>query len=176
MHLFEEKISSREVYSGRIFDITSDTVRLENGKEALREVVHHNGGVCVVPIDDEGNIYLVRQFRYPYGDTMLEIPAGKLEKGEQHRAAALRELEEEVGAVPESLEYLGGISPTPAYSTEIIHLYVARGLRFTATHPDEGEFLDIVKLPLAQARSMALGGELPDAKTQIGVLRLTASD
>lgn len=171
MPLSEEKISSREIYRGRILTVTVDTVRLENGKEAPREVVHHSGGVCVVPLDGDGNIYLVRQFRYPHGKALLEIPAGKLEPGEDHRECGLRELAEEIGAAPESLEYLGEIYPTTAYLTEVIHLYAARGLKFTAQSLDEDEFLDVVKMPACEARRLVLTGKIPDAKTQIGILR-----
>lgn len=171
MHLNEEKISSQKIYQGRILSLTNDTVRLENGNEAQREVVHHSGGVCVVPIDDDDNVYLVRQFRYPHGKVLLEIPAGKLEEGEDHRECGLRELAEEIGAKPESFEYLGEIFPTTAYLTEIIHLYCAKGLRFTGQKLDEDEFLDVVKMSASEARRMVMAGEIPDAKTQIGILR-----
>ena len=172
MHLKEQKLSSEEIYHGRILHVTRDTVRIENGTEALREVVHHPGGACVVPLTADGRVIMVRQFRYPYLEETLEIPAGKLEYGEDPLACAERELSEEAGASADALESLGCLYPTPAYDTEIIYMYLARNIRQEqAQHLDPDEFLDIVQLSLAEAVAMVMRGEIRDAKTQTALLK-----
>ncbi len=171
-HLREEMLSSEEIYNGRILHVTRDTVRMENGGEAFREVVHHPGGACVVPLTADKQVIMVRQFRYPYLETTLEIPAGKLEYGEDPMGCAERELSEEAGASADALESLGQLYPTPAYDTEIIHMYLARNIRQGAgQHLDPDEFLDVVQLPLAEAVAMVMRGEIRDAKTQIALLK-----
>lgn len=171
-HLEERQIGSEEIYHGRILHITRDTVLLENGKEALREVVHHPGGACVVPLTENGEVLMVRQFRYPQGEETLEIPAGKLEYGEDPLRCAVRELKEEVGGEADALESLGCLYPTPAYDKEIIYMYLARGIRLDAGQSlDADEFLDVVRLPLEQALEMVMENRLPDAKTQIALLK-----
>ncbi|MBQ8922726.1 MAG: NUDIX hydrolase [Oscillospiraceae bacterium] len=171
-HLHEEKLSSEEIYDGKILHVTRDTVRLEDGTEALREVVHHPGGACVVPLTDEGDVLMVRQFRYPHGRETLEIPAGKLEYGENPEICAVRELKEEVGAVSGRIESLGCLYPTPAYDKEVIHMYLARELTLTNQQAlDSDEFLDVIRMPLKEAVEMVMRDELPDAKTQIALLK-----
>lgn len=168
----EEKQLSREMkFDGRVVKLYVDQVELDNGTRTFREVIEHPGGVCVLPIDENGDVYMVRQFRYPFMKALYELPAGKLEFGENHRECGIRELKEETGATADSFEYLGCIYPTVAYDTEIIHMYLARGLHFGEQHLDEGEFLDVVKLPFEKVVEMALNGELPDAKTQAAVLK-----
>ncbi|MCR5142030.1 MAG: NUDIX hydrolase [Ruminococcus sp.] len=168
----EEKQVSREMkFDGKVVKLYLDQVVLDNGMEAFREVIEHPGGVCVLPLDENGDIYMVKQFRYPFMKVLCELPAGKLEYGESHRECGIRELKEETGAVADSVEYLGCIYPTVAYDTEIIHMYLARGLHFGEQQPDEGEFLDVVKIPFEKAVEMALSGELPDAKTQAAILK-----
>lgn len=171
LHLKEEQISSEEVYNGRIIRVTRDTVRLENGSEAVREVVHHPGGACVVPLTDDGQILMVRQFRYPHGSDTLEVPAGKLEYGEDPEQCARRELREEVGAEAEEFYSLGSLYPTPAYDREIIYMYLARGLHFSEQSLDADEFLDVEKLPLYEAVRRIMRDQIPDAKTQIALLK-----
>lgn len=170
-HLKEQKISSELIYEGRILRVTRDIVKLENGAETVREVVHHNGGACVVPLTDECEVMLVRQFRYPHSCETLEVPAGKLELGEDPMECAKRELEEEVGAKSEQLYSLGNFLPTPAYDKEITYMYLAQGLQFGAQHLDEGEFLDVVKMPLQKAVQMVMENKIPDGKTQIALLK-----
>lgn len=170
----EKKLSSELIYQGRIITVTQDTVELENGKQALREMVHHHGGAAIVPVDENGNVYLVRQFRYPMGRELLEIPAGKLEPGEDPFTAAVRELEEECGLRAEHFEDLHPIYPTVGYDTEVIHLYLATGLKRTQAHPDEDEFLDLVKYPLEELVTMILDGTIRDAKTAAGLLKVWA--
>lgn len=172
MHLREVPVSSEEIYNGRILRITQDTVRMENGKEALREVVHHPGGACVVPLTADRQVIMVRQFRYPHLQETLELPAGKLEYGENPADCAERELSEEAGASADALEPLGYLYPTPAYDKEVIYMYLARNIRQEQKqHLDADEFLDIVQLPLADAVAMVMRGEIPDAKTQIALLK-----
>lgn len=171
MVLKEKTLSVEEIFKGKVIDVTLEKIELENGRPSMREVVHHPGGVCVVPIDDEGNVYFVKQFRYPFKTVLMEVPAGKLEKGEDHRECGIRELKEEIGAEAETFEYMGCIYPTVAYDTEIIHMYLAKGLTFGEQHLDEGEFIDVVKIPLEKAYEMVMANELPDAKTQTAILK-----
>ena len=171
MVLSEKTIEKEVVFEGRIITVRKDKAELGDGSIALRELVIHSGGVCVVPLTDDNKVIMVRQFRYAFGEPLLEIPAGKLEKGEEHRSAALRELEEETGAECTSFEYLGVCYPSVAYLTEKIHMYLARGLSFGKAHPDEGEFLDVLQIPLDEAVEMIMRGEIPDAKTQIALLK-----
>lgn len=171
MELFEKTVNKNYVYNGKIINVRRDDALLPNGKGCTREVVEHNGGVCVAPLTDDGCLLFVRQFRYPYMKVVLELPAGKLEKGEDHCEAGKRELEEEAGAVSSNFKYLGEFFPSPGYCGEIIHLYVARGLSFTQQHLDEDEYLETEKIPLDKAVEMVMNGEIPDGKTQALVLR-----
>ncbi len=172
MKLEEKKITSKEIFEGKVMRVTVDRVELPNGAEAVRELVHHRGAVCVLPMTDEGEVICVRQFRYAHGEVLLEIPAGKLEEGEyDHRAAALRELSEETGARCSELIYLGKLYPSPAIFTEVIHMYLAKGLTFGETHPDDDEFLEVERIPLEKLKDMVMRGEIYDAKTQVCVLR-----
>ena len=171
MVLKEKTISVEEKFKGKVVELTVDKVELENGEPATREVIHHNGGVCVVPIDENGDVYFVKQFRYPFKTVLLEVPAGKLEKGEDHRECGVRELKEEIGAEAEQIEYLGCLYPTVAYDTEVIHMYMAKGLTFGEQDLDEGEFIDVVKLPLEKAYQMVMDNEIPDSKTQLAILK-----
>ena len=171
MHLEEKTVESKKVYKGRIFDVTCDTALLENGKTAQRDVVHHSGGVTVIPVTENNEILMVKQYRYPHHKVMLEIPAGKLEAGEKHYDCGKRELLEETGCTCTSYEYLGEIVPTPAYVSEVIHIYMAKGLEYSAQNLDDDEFLDVEKVPLEKAVEMVMNGEITDSKTQIGVLK-----
>lgn len=171
MHLEEKTISVEQIYNGKIIDVTRERVLLENKSEAYREVVHHSGGVCILPINDKGEVLFVRQFRYPFKEVLLEIPAGKRENGEDPKECGLRELKEEVGAEAKNITYLGKLYPTVAYDTEVIYMYMAQDLSFGEQKLDEDEFLDIVKIPLDKAYKMVLNDEIPDAKTQIAILK-----
>ena len=171
-HLRELQLSSEEIYNGRILHVTRDTVRLENGTEAIREVIHHPGGACVVPLTEQNEVLMVRQFRYPHDAVTLEVPAGKLEYGEEPVQCAERELREEAGAETDLLEPLGTLLPTPAYDKEVIYMYLARHLRRkNEQHLDADEFLDLVTVPLGEAVDMVMRGEITDAKTQIALLK-----
>ncbi len=171
MHLEEKTLGVEEIYNGKIIRVTKEQIELENGKQSIREVVYHSGGVCVLPVDNDGNIYLVKQFRYPFKTVLFEIPAGKREAGEEPLACGIRELKEEIGAEAESVVSLGKLYPTVAYDTEVIYMYLATGLSFGETHLDEGEFIDVVKMPFDKAYQMVIDDEIPDAKTQIAILK-----
>ncbi len=171
MHLGEKTLTSEQKFDGKIVKLFVDTAELENGDTATREVINHPGGVCVVALDKEENVLFVRQFRYPHQKVLLEIPAGKLEYGEDHRACGLRELKEETGCTCDSFEYLGCLIPTPAYDTEIIHMYLARGLHYGSQKLDADEFLDVEKIPLEKAAEMIMNNEIGDAKTQVAILK-----
>ena len=172
-HLIETPLTSELLYDGKIVHLYRDTVTLPNGAPALREVIRHVGAVCVVPLTDEGEVICVRQFRYPHGKVLLEIPAGKLDSKEEDRpSAALRELQEETGARCERLIPLGQLLTTPAFVDEVIDMYLAEGLTFGDTNPDEDEFLDVVRIPLSDLVDRILRGEIADAKTQAAVLKV----
>ena len=172
MDLMETPLTSNPKYHANDVDVRVDTVRLPDGTQARREVVSHPGGVAILPLMDDGNVILVRQYRYAMGQEVLELPAGKLEPGEEHRTSALQELEEEVGLIPERLEYLGGLFVSPGISTETIHLYLATGLKEGHRHPDEGEFLEIETMPFEALLELVLSGQISDAKTAALVMRV----
>lgn len=174
MSHLEQTVKSTPVFDGKIIRVRVDDVRLENGKNAKREVVSHPGGVCVLAVDENDEVLLVRQFRYPFGKELIELPAGKLEYGEDHAACGLRELEEETGYTAQTYLYLGPMYPTVAYDEEIIHLYYAAGLRPSRQKLDEDEFLDVLRIPFAQALQMAFDQQLPDAKTQLALFKAAA--
>ncbi len=170
---FEEKtLKSELIYDGRIISVHVDDVELPDGSKAKREVVEHSGGVCVAALTDNDELLFVRQFRYPYKRELLELPAGKLEKGENPLEAGMRELEEECGVVAEKVFSLGTVYPTVAYCSEIIHLYGATGLRRTEQHLDMGEFLSVERKPLDEAVRMVMNGEISDSKTVALVLKI----
>ena len=170
----EKQLTSRTVFEGRVFTVTLDRVELENGAESTREVVHHHGGACIAALTDAGEIYLVRQFRYALGQELWELPAGKLEKGEDPFAAAKRELAEECGLVARHFTDLGEFYPTVGYCSEIIYTWLATGLSPCPMHLDEDEFLTPEKLPLDEAVAMALDGRIKDGKTVAALLKIDA--
>lgn len=172
MKHFEKQLQSETVFDGRIIHVTHDQVELENGSTAMREVVAHPGGVCVAALTDKDELLFVRQFRYPYQEVLTELPAGKLEKGQTPLENGKRELLEETGAVGREYMTLGQVYPSPGYCGEIIHLYFCKVDHFEQQNPDEDEFLDFIRIPLPRAVEMVLNGELPDAKTQIAVMKV----
>ncbi|MGN0707221.1 MAG: NUDIX domain-containing protein [Faecalibacterium sp.] len=171
---FEKKLDSEVLYRGRVVTLTKDTALLENGKTALREVVHHNGGACVLPYFEDGTIYLVRQFRYAMQQELWELPAGKLEPGEDPFEAAKRELSEECGVTADHYISLGEFYPTVGYDTEVIYTWIATGLHESAMHLDEDEFLTPDRIPLEKAYEMVMNNEIRDGKTVAGILKLKA--
>ena len=167
----ETTLSSEEIFNGRVIRVTYDKVLLENGNTSTREVVHHHGGACILPVDENQNITLVRQYRYALGEEMWELPAGKLEKDENPFEAAKRELAEECGLTADHFVDLGVVYPTVGYDSEKIYLWAATGLHNVSQHLDEDEFLDVVKMPLDEALRLVLDGTIKDSKTQIGILK-----
>lgn len=171
MELREATLSSEKIFDGRILHVRRDTVRLPDGGEAFREVVDHPGGVCVLALDEENRALLVSQFRYPYEKVLWEVPAGKLEYGEDPRQAAIRELREETGAAAGEFTSLGELYPSPGYCGEVIRMYFARQLTFGETHLDEDEFLNMERVPFDRLVERVLNGEIKDAKTIAAVLK-----
>lgn len=171
MKLNEETKSSELKYKGAILEVYHDRVILENGEEAGRDVVRHSGGVCVVAVNENNEVFFVRQFRYPHGKVLLEVPAGKLEWGENHFECGKRELLEETGHTADEFTYLGCLYPTPAYDSEVIHMYLAKKLHKGAQKLDDDEFLEVLTIPLDKAIEMVMNNEIEDAKTQIALLK-----
>ena len=168
---FEKKIDGETLYKGIIVDVSMDHAELINGDIVRREVVHHPGGVTIIPVEEDGTVWCVRQFRYPMQREMLEVPAGKLEYGEKPLPAAERELGEETGLTAGRMVYLGACCTSPGFSTEVLHIYLALELRRGEAHPDEDEFLNVEKHSLETLTDMVMAGEIDDAKTIIAVLK-----
>ena len=171
-NLREEPLEQSYKYKGKIINLRVDQARLPNGHTASREVVEHPGGVCIAALTDQKELLFVRQFRYPYGEVLLELPAGKLDVGEDPLEAGKRELKEETGASAKDYTDLGKLYPSPGYCGEVIHMYMATGLHYGEMNPDEDEFLEVEKIPLKKAAQMVLDNEIRDAKTQAAVLKV----
>ena len=174
MDFTEKTVESNLRFKGRVFTVLEDKIELPGGHHASRELIRHPGGVCVAALTAENELIFVRQFRYPYAKVLLELPAGKLERGEEPLHCAIRELREETGAAADTVESLGQIYPSPGYTDEILHLFLATGLHYGDAQPDEDEFLTCERIPLADAAEMTLRGEICDAKTAVAVLKLWA--
>ena len=168
---FEKKIDGKTLYEGVIVNVRLDRAELVNGDVVRREVVEHPGGVTVIPVEEDGTVWCVRQFRYPFQREMLEVPAGKLEIGEKPLPAAVRELSEETGLEAGRMIYLGACCTSPGFSTEVLHIYLALELKHGDAHPDEDEFLNVEKHSLETVAEMVRRGEIDDAKTIIAVLK-----
>ena len=168
--IMEKNISRERVFDGIILHIDHVTNELPNGKHAKREIAMHVGASAVLPVDADGSVYLVRQFRAPIDQVLLEIPAGKLDSVDEDRLlAARRELKEETGLEAEKWLHLTDTFTTPGFSNERISLYLAQNLRRGESHPDEDEFLNVVKMPFQEALAMVMRGEIRDAKTQVAL-------
>ena len=171
MELLEKTLESQIIFQGVIVTVRKDKAELINGQVVGREVVEHPGGVAILPLHEDGTVDIVRQFRYPFGKVVTELPAGKLEYGEDHRLAALREVQEEVGVIPGELTYLGCLYVSPGFSTEVLHMYLARDLRQGECHPDEDEFLEGERIPFDTLFRLVMEGTITDAKTVALVLK-----
>jgi len=163
-------LSHRRVYDGKILSLELDEIQEEGGTRALREVVRHRGSVAALPVDDEGRLVLVRQYRHPVGQALWEVPAGILEKGESPEQAVRREVEEEVGRRAGHLEPLAVFHPTPGFCDETLHLFRATRLQEAPLRRDEDELLEVKWYTLDEARSLLRAGEVKDAKTIIALL------
>lgn len=170
--LEEKKISSTSIFDGKVLHVRLDEITLPNCKGAIREYCHHNGAVCVIPICDNGDVLCVRQFRYPFSEPLIEIPAGKLDSPDENPDSAVRrELREETGAVSNKITYLGQYYGSPAILDERIYMYMAEDLSFGETDFDEDEFIEPLRIPLEALVQMVLEGKIRDGKTQIAALR-----
>lgn len=167
-----ETVTAREdIFSGKVIHVQKWTVELPDGGTSFREIALHRGAAAVVPIDEEGNVYLVRQYRCALGRLTLEIPAGKLDReGEDRLLCAKRELKEETGFTARSWEKLTDLATTPGFTNEVIGVYLATGLEKGEVSPDEDEFIDMVKLPFAEALKLVTDGKISDSKTIVGLL------
>ncbi len=166
----EKTIKTNYIYKGRILNLRNDDIELPDGKPAQREIVEHSGGAAILAIDGDDTVYLTRQFRYPYKKILVELPAGKLGKGENAADCARRELKEETGLVAEQLELLAELYPSPGYTEEVLYIFLAKGLHQGDASPDEDEFLQVVKLPYGEFLSQAMNNQIKDAKTVAAAL------
>ena len=168
--LSEPTIGTKRIYEGNIINVRVDTVRMPGGRDATREIVEHSHAVCIVPIDNDGNVVLVRQYRKPAEDALLEVPAGGVEDGEISEEAVLRELQEEIGYTADHLEHLSSFWVAPGWATEYMHAYLATGLRESRLDGDEDENIEVVRLRFDEAVSMLKTGEINDGKTIAALL------
>jgi ADP-ribose pyrophosphatase len=165
-----ELLKSEIVYSGRAFTIHRDSLRLPDGRTTKLDIVEHIGSVVILPLDDQGNLLFVRQYRHAAGLDLLELPAGTLDEGEAPDTCARREIREETGMAAGNLEHLGGFYLAPGYSTEYMHVYLANDLRPDPLEADADEFLSLEYIPLEKAMEMARHGDIPDAKSLAAIL------
>ncbi len=168
----EKQVKENYIYKGKILNLRRDDIEVSDGSPAIREIVEHNGGAAVIAVTEEDEILLVRQYRYAVGRFMTEIPAGKLKRGEDPFDAINRELREETGAVAERIYPLGWVYVSPGYTTEKLYIYAAEGLSFGEQELDPDEYLDVIRMPFADALERALGEGFNDAKTDIAILKL----
>ncbi|NLY42961.1 MAG: NUDIX hydrolase [Clostridiaceae bacterium] len=171
MDFNEKTIKSDKIYLGKIINLRVDTVLLPNGHTSTREIVEHPGGVGIIPVTDNKEVIMVRQFRKPVGEMCLEIPAGKLNFGEDPYECGVRELEEETGYKAKNITSLGHFYSTPGFTNEILYLYMATGLYKGQVKPDEDEFIETEVLPLEKLVQMVMQGEIKDAKSIIAILK-----
>lgn len=172
MNLTEKTLSQEYIFEGRILKMRVDQALLPDGSTAGREVVEHPGGVCVAALTDDDCLLFVRQFRYPYGEVLPEIPAGKRDAGETPLQTGKRELKEETGYTARNYLSLGRVYPSPGYFNEVIYMYLATDLVAGDVSPDADEFLEVEKIPLTKAVDMVMNDEITDAKTQAAVMKV----
>ncbi len=171
MEKYKEKIlNSNYIYEGTILNLRKDKVKLFDEHETYREVVEHSGGVAIIPVTEEGNILMVKQYRIAVDEIVLELPAGKLEEDEDVKLCAVRELEEETGYRPTDIKELFHFYTTPGYSSEKLHLFIANGLKYFGQNLDQGEYIEIVELSPNKIIPNIINGKIKDSKTIIGLL------
>jgi ADP-ribose pyrophosphatase len=168
----EETISTKQIFDGHIVKLRIDTVETASGKTVDREIVEHGDVVAVVPIDEDDNVLLVKQYRKPVEQPLLEIPAGGVDEGEDPLDSVARELQEEIGLIPRKIDKLGGFYTSPGYCTEYLHLYVATKLKPSRLEAEDTESIEVVKVPLSKVSEMINSGEINDAKSIVGLLRV----
>lgn len=171
MVFFEKQIETKTLYKGLIVNVRRDIAEMGNGVQVPREVVEHPGGVGIVPVTSDNKILMVRQFRYPMGEELLEIPAGKLDNGENPYECAVRELSEETGCTSGNLVDLGAVYPSPGFCRETLFLYLALDLQSGRMHLDENELLSVEAVRIDSLVDMIMANKLPDAKSVIGILK-----
>ncbi|MEX0778649.1 MAG: NUDIX hydrolase [Balneolales bacterium] len=171
LKLVERRIRSEKIYSGELLHVYKDTVKLPNGKESTREWIKHPGASAVLPVFENGDVMLIKQFRYPLSQIFYEVPAGKIDQGEPPGVTSWRELEEETGLVCENMAYAGHFHPAIGFSDEVIYLYVAWGLRETIQNVDSDEFVQLVRMPFREALAMMESGDITDGKTMACIFR-----
>ena len=170
--LAEKQTSSEDIFDGVILHVKRDMVELSNGNTTVREVIRHIGAVCVIPVTENNEVIVERQYRYPLDRVILEIPAGKLDAPDEDRLSAIkRELMEETGYTADEWTEIGDFHPAPAYSDEYITMYLARGLHKGERHLDDDEFLDVYTVPLKDLVDEVMAGKISDAKTQVAILK-----
>lgn len=169
MELTEKLIEKRVIYKGRILTLRADTIELPNGNTAFREVIEHSGGAAVLALNDNGEIYLIKQFRYPYNEVIYEIPAGKLSVDESPLECASRELTEETGIIAGKLSLMNTIYPSPGYTDEKLYIYLAENLAVGVTNLDTDEFVELVSVPFNKALQMVNDGIIRDCKTVVAI-------
>lgn len=170
MKFNEKTINSENIFNGKILKLRVDEVMLSNGDKTTREIVEHNGAVAIIPLIDEERMFLVKQFRKAIEKELIELPAGKIEKEEDPKECALRELEEEIGYKAGHIQKLLSIYTSPGFSNEIIHIYVAGDLKKTKINRDDDELMDIIEVSINEAKNMMDEGKIMDAKTITGIL------
>ena len=168
----EETLSSEYIYKGRAINLRIDTVKMLRGRNTTREIIEHSDCIAVVVLDNEENVIMVRQYRKPVEKTLLEIPAGGIDTGEQPIDAVKRELQEEIGFIPQKIEELGGFYNAPGYGTEYLYLYLATQLKPSRLNAEDTETIEVVKVPLARIPELIASGEICDAKSIAGLLRV----
>ena len=170
--LSDKTTSSEDIFNGVILHVKRDMVTLSNGSETVREVIRHIGAVCVIPVTENNEVIMERQYRYPLDAVIWEIPAGKLDAPDEDRLSAIRrELQEETGYTADEWTEIGDFHPAPAYSDEYITMYMARGLHKGEQHLDADEFLDVCSIPLSDLVEEVMAGRISDAKTQVCILK-----
>ena len=171
MDLTEKTLDTQVIFEGRIIKVRLDKVLLPNGVKADREIVEHPGGVAIVALDEQENVYMVRQYRHPFEAVLFEIPAGKLNYGENPLECGIRELKEETGLVAEQYDFLGSFMVSPGFCAEKIHIYLARNLHQGTMNLDPDEFLEVEKHSLQALLDMIMENKIEDGKTVIGLLK-----
>ena len=172
MDFTEKTVNKKEIFNGNVIDVHVDDVKLLNGKITTREVVEHRGGVCIASLTDNNELLFVKQYRYPYSEVVIELPAGKLEGDFDPLENGKRELMEETGAYSDNYISMGKLYPSPGYTSEVIYLYFCKISGFSKMNPDEDEFLEVCKIPLDEAINMVLENKIYDAKTQTLILKI----